>query len=419
MPKAMQYSKGSVIYFSGDKDERIFILQKGMILLTSTDIETGAPVTEYIREGEFFGVKSALGHFPREESATVFTDSVCISMTVQEFENLFSSNKQIIMKMLKVFSNQLRKIHKKIEDILHDEISEDQFEGMENVAKSFYEDEEYKSCADVCLKFLKLFPDAPNKNYMAKLYIDSKKRLEMQKERGLIRKDIGKGLGNGNVQSALKHFSLPAFSRFAKKFEPGDVIISEYEPGDCFYLIQSGQVQLVKSVNGKKKNLDILMPSEFFGEMAILENSPRSATCVAIDNVEVLEFNKENFEILITGNPQIALILLKLFCKRIYDQKRRLKILVLQDKQAKIGDVFLMFDEMNGSVNSHERTRKFNLTISDLSHWTGLSVDEVRDEVNKFVEKRKLEVYDSYIIVTNIVDMRRFVDQKSLLRHSL
>jgi CRP-like cAMP-binding protein len=254
---------------------------------------------------------------------------------------------------------------------------------------------------------------------MAKLYIDSKKRLEMQKERGLIRKDIGKGLGNGNVQSALKQFSLPAFSRFAKKFEPGDVIISEYEPGDCFYLIQSGQVQLVKSVNGKKKNLDILMPSEFFGEMAILENSPRSATCVAIDNVEVLEFNKENFEILITGNPQIALILLKLFCKRIYDQKRRLKILVLQDKQAKIGDVFLMFDEMNSSANSHERTRKFNLTISDLSHWTGLSVDEVRDEVNKFVEKRKLEVYDSYIVVTNIVDMRRFVDQKSLLRHSL
>ena len=190
MPKAMQYSKGSVIYFSGDKDERIFILQKGMILLTSTDIETGAPATEYIREGEFFGVKSALGHFPREESATVFTDSICISMSVQEFENLFSSNKQIIMKMLKVFSNQLRKIHKKIEDILHDEISEDQFEGMENVAKSFYEDEEYKSCADVCLKFLKLFPVAPNKNYMAKLYIDSKKRLEMQKVRGLIGKDM-------------------------------------------------------------------------------------------------------------------------------------------------------------------------------------------------------------------------------------
>ena len=209
---------------------------------------------------------------------------------------------------------------------------------------------------------------------------------------------------------------MPAFSRFAKKFEPGSVIISEYEPGDCFYLIQSGQVQLVKCVNGQKKNLDILMPSEFFGEMAILENTPRSATCIAIDNVEVLEFNKENFEILITGNPQIALILLKLFCKRIYDQKRRLKILVLQDKQARIGDVFLMFDELNPSSNPNERSRRFNLTMQDLSHWTGLPLDEVRDEMNKFIEKRKIEVFEKHMIVTNIVDMKRFVDQKSAQR---
>lgn len=416
MPKAMQYTKGSVIYFSGDKDDRIFILQKGMIILTSTDIETGSPVTEYIREGEFFGVKSSLGHFPREENATVVTDSLCIAMTVQEFENLFSSNKQIIMKMLKVFSNQLRKIHKKIESILHDDDEEDQYSGMEAVATSFYNDEEYKSCSDVCLKFLQRFPNAPNKDHIARLYVESKKRADIQASRGIGKKEALHVVSNTSNQTALKQFSLPAFSRFAKKFEAGSVIISEYEPGDCFYLIQSGQVQLVKNVNGAKKNLDILMPSEFFGEMAILENSPRSATCVAIDNVEVLEFNKENFEILITGNPQIALILLKLFCKRIYDQKRRLKILVLQDKQARIGDVFLMFDEMNPSSNPNERSRRFNLSMQDLSHWTGLPMDTIRDEMNKFIEKRKIEVFDGYMIVTNIVDMKRFVDQKSAQR---
>lgn len=416
MPKAMQYTKGSVIYFSGDKDDRIFILQKGMIILTSTDVETGAPLTECIKEGEFFGVKSALGHFPREESATVITDSICIAMTVQEFENLFSSNKQIIMKMLKVFSNQLRKIHKKIESILHDNVDEDQFSGMEAVAKSFYENEEYKACSDVCLKFLQRFPDAQNKDIMARMYVDSKKRADIQQSRGIYKVEPSSPVSGGTNSSALKQFSLPAFSRFAKKFEPGSVIISEYEPGDCFYLIQSGQVQLVKCVNGQKKNLDILMPSEFFGEMAILENTPRSATCIAIDNVEVLEFNKENFEILITGNPQIALILLKLFCKRIYDQKRRLKILVLQDKQARIGDVFLMFDELNPSSNPNERSRRFNLTMQDLSHWTGLPLDEVRDEMNKFIEKRKIEVFEKHMIVTNIVDMKRFVDQKSAQR---
>ena len=134
MPKANQYTKGSIIYFSGDKDDRIFILQKGMVILTSTDIESGSPVTEYIREGEFFGVKSALGHFPREETATVVQDSICISMNVQEFEALFSSNKQIILKMLKVFSKQLRAIHKKTESILHNIKDVEQHVGMEGIS---------------------------------------------------------------------------------------------------------------------------------------------------------------------------------------------------------------------------------------------------------------------------------------------
>ena len=207
-------------------------------------------------------------------------------------------------------------------------------------------------------------------------------------------------------------FYLPGFERFVKTFEPGSVIISEYEPGETFYLIQSGSIQLVKCVNGVRKNLDILQPGEFFGEMAILENSPRSATCVAVDKVEVLEFNKANFEALITGNPQMALILLKLFCKRIYDQKRRLKILVISDPQSRIANIFMMFDEMNPNASSVDKSRKFNLSISDLSHWSGLPGDVVRDEVNKFVEKNRIEVYDNYIIVNNIVDMKRVADMK-------
>ena len=126
--------------------------------------------------------------------------------------------------------------------------------------------------------------------------------------------------------------------------------------------------------------------------------------------VEVLEFNKANFEALITGNPQMALILLKLFCKRIYDQKRRLKILFISEPQARLASVFMMFDEMNPATASSDKTRRFNLTISDLSHWSGLSGDVVREEVNKFVEKRRIEIFDNYIVVNNIVDMKRVAD---------
>ncbi len=408
MPKAMQYTKGSIIYFEGDHDERIFIMQQGAVLLTSTDIESGQPVAEQVKSGEFFGVKSALGHFRREETATALVPTVAVALTIQEFEILFSNNKALIMKMLRVFSNQLRQIHKKTESILNN-IQEDQQSGMLAVAKSFYDEEQFRSACDVYMKFMKRYPTSPQIAEVQKKYQDSKLRSD---KLAAVSRGVPVEYDDDGGSSSLKLFALPAFERFAKTYEPGEVIIAEYEPGDCFYLIQSGRVQLVKCVNGSKKNLDVLKPGEFFGEMAILDNSARSATCMAAGKVKCLEFNKENFELLITGNPQMALLLLKLFCKRIYDQKRRFRILVIKDLQARIADVFMLLDEMNPVMNEAEKQRRFNVTISDVAHWAGLNAEVTRDEINKFVERRKIEVYDNYMIVNNINDMKRTVDTR-------
>ncbi len=409
MPKVCSYSKGSIIYFSGDRDERIFILQKGCVVVSTVDMESNLPVTEQIKTGEFFGVKSALGHFPREETATVIMDSVCVAMTVQEFESIFSSNKTVIMKMLRVFSNQLRAIHKKIESILNKDLSINQESGMLSVAKAFFQDESWRSCADVCMNYLKRYPKTENKETIIKMYNTANARAKH-----LSQLSSNSSLNDETASdTSLKIFELPAFSRFAKKYEPGQVIITEFEPGDRFYLIQKGNVQLVKCVNGQNKNLDILKPGEFFGEMAILDNSPRSATCLAAGHVQCLEFNKENFEILIMGNPQIALNILKLFCKRIYDQKRRFKILVIKDYQARLAEVFCMLDEMNAVSNPNDRQRRFNVTIQDVAHWAGLSQEITRDELNRFVSSRKIEIFESSMIVTNINDMKRIVDTKT------
>ncbi len=71
---------------------------------------------------------------------------------------------------------------------------------------------------------------------------------------------------------------LSLFEKFAKTYEKGEIIFCEYEPGNTFYLIQSGNVKIVKIFGGIEKTIDILKPGEFFGEMALLENAPRSAS---------------------------------------------------------------------------------------------------------------------------------------------
>lgn len=409
MPKAMSYTKGSIIYFEGDIDDRVFILQKGHVVITTTDVETKLQTSEQIKQGEFFGVKSAIGHFPREETVMTLDEAVCISMTSQEFENLFSNNKQLIMKMLRVFSNQLRQIHKKTESVMNNNENFNQMDGLLGVARAFYSDEKWQSCEDVCKTYLRLYPTEANNKEVKEMLLKSSAYVK----KGISSADAIEETAPSAAGSSIKMFDLPAFKRFQKTYENGQVIITEYERGETFYLIQNGTVQLTKCINDTNKNLDILKLGEFFGEMAILDNTPRSATCVAKGHVECLEFNKANFEMLITGNPQLALILLKIFCKRIYDQRRRLRILVISDPQARLADVFCMFNEMNPGASNADRRRKFSITEQDVTHWSGLPANVVKDELKRFVVSRKIEMYDNYIIVNNIADMQRIVDSRT------
>jgi len=205
---------------------------------------------------------------------------------------------------------------------------------------------------------------------------------------------------------------LAAFGRFSRTFKQGEIIFSEFEVGDTFYLIQSGRVQLAKLVGDLERTLDILYPSEMFGEMAILENSPRSATAIALDEVKVLEFNAQNFEILLLGNPQIALKLLKMFCKRIYDSKRRFMILTLPDPPSKIADVFLMLDETQPDIDKSTEKREFKTTVEGVAHWAGMSVNAVKDVLGHFSNQHRVEIFPDRITVKNINDFVRFVGSK-------
>ena len=209
--------------------------------------------------------------------------------------------------------------------------------------------------------------------------------------------------------------NLAIFERFAVTFPKGGIIFCEYEPGDTFYLIQSGRVQLVKIMGSIEKTIDILQPGEIFGEMAILEEAPRSATAIAYDDVKALEFNRENFEVLMKGNPQIAMKLMKLFAKRIYDQRRRFQILTLDDIQARVADVFLMLSETQGFEQNDSDQREFKTTIEDIAHWAGMRLDECRKVLNQFANQHRVELYTDRIVVRNINDFSRFVNSRRKL----
>jgi CRP-like cAMP-binding protein len=158
MPKAGLYRANSVIYFQGDISDKIYILQQGTVSLNYTDVENGKEVHEIIEKGEFFGVKSALGKYPREENAVVLSDTQVLVLTVPEFEVLAQANTRIIMKMLKVFSNQLRRVHKQVETLLEKSEAESPEIGLFSAGGYYLKNRQYSQAKYIFSRYLTYYP---------------------------------------------------------------------------------------------------------------------------------------------------------------------------------------------------------------------------------------------------------------------
>ena len=158
MPKAGAYRANSVIYFQGDVSDRIFILQSGRVSLNYNDIETGKDLHDMVQVGEFFGVKSALGKYPREENAVVQADATVLVFTVPEFEVFSQANTRIIMKMLKVFSNQLRRVHKQVENLLEHGESLSPETGLFSTGTYYLKNRQYSQARYIFSRYLTYYP---------------------------------------------------------------------------------------------------------------------------------------------------------------------------------------------------------------------------------------------------------------------
>jgi len=167
MPKAHQYFTGSLTYARGDEANRIFVLRSGKISLVSIDLETGEEVREPVSPGEFFGVKSALGRFPREENAVAVADSTAMVFSVPEFEAFAAANPNIILKMLKIFSNQLRRVHAQIARIKTSETVKPD-EGLFAIGDKYLKLKRYAHAKYIFNSYLTHYPSGPQAAQAAK-----------------------------------------------------------------------------------------------------------------------------------------------------------------------------------------------------------------------------------------------------------
>jgi TolA-binding protein len=157
MPKIFQYQSGAVIYFKGDPADRVFILQSGVVSLTYQDMESGNDLRDTVQQGEFFGVKSAMGRYAREENAVVLKDSAVMVFSVPEFENFAMNNTRIVMKMLTVFSTQLRGVHRQLSVLLKTR-EQNPEAGLFSIGEYYFKQKRFEHAKYVFSRYLACYP---------------------------------------------------------------------------------------------------------------------------------------------------------------------------------------------------------------------------------------------------------------------
>jgi TolA-binding protein len=201
-PKAVSYRPNSIIYFKGDISDRVFILNAGKVTLKYIDVETGQDVHELVKTGEFFGVKSALGRYARDETAIALTDATCISMSVPDFEAMASKNIRVVMKMLQVFSNQLRRIHKRVQSLMALDEQSNPEAGLFAIAEYYLKSRLYSQAIYGFGRYLTYYPSGKHAD-------QATKHLEAA-EQALGKYGQGRGPGSAPAAAAAAGAAAPA-----------------------------------------------------------------------------------------------------------------------------------------------------------------------------------------------------------------
>jgi CRP/FNR family transcriptional regulator, cyclic AMP receptor protein len=178
-----------------------------------------------------------------------------------------------------------------------------------------------------------------------------------------------------------------ALDRFGRDFEAGTVLFEEGQPGDYMYVVQHGEVEIRRQVGETERVLAVLPPGEFFGEMAILNGRPRSATAVVRVPSRLLVIEGKTFEAMLRARPEIALRIIKSLATRLESANQHVELLLLPTPNHRVVQCLRhMAEEQMILAGTHFNSGTAILVpkaVEDIAGRVGLPVHEVIDVVDR------------------------------------
>lgn len=377
-----RFVKGSYIVVEGKADsDRFFIIQQGNVQCYKASGSGIAPVL--LGPGDFVGVVPCMSGHLQIETAIAASDVVAIAVKKEQYPDLIVKNTPVALKIIKTFANRMRVMNEMLTKATLNSVGTESYEQIFKVAKFYEGTYKFDIAAYAYYQYLKTRPTGPNAEIAKKQFL------------------------------ALKPKAHPAYlepsAESIREYPQNTMIFSESQPGKDLFIIQSGEVAISKVVNGSEVTLAVLKKGDMFGEMALLENKPRSASAIAHSDCRLMVVNLANFNQMVTTQPQMISRLTTTLADRLWSMYRQLDNANIREPLAKMIDMLSLQLEkqkiqIEGAVNKQKQTE---LTAQDIANMCGIPHDQQPKAIYEFTQDSHVKIIDGKIFIKDIIELSK------------
>lgn len=375
----INFREGSYLTVEGKADSDFFyIIQKGSVKCSKSN---GArEVSVNYGPGDFVGVVSCMSGQLQIESALAITDVVAISVKKEQYPELIAQNTPIALKIIKSFANRTRTMNQMLTRATHNSVVTDDKSQIFKVAQYYEKTNRRNIAVFAYYQYLKTRPVG--------------EAAEFAKQRFVALKPQTKAVYYEPTDEA------------SREYPKDTMIFAEAQSGSDMFIIQSGEVSITKVVNGEEVTLAVLQKGDMFGEMALIENKPRSANAIAHGDCILMVINRSNFNQMVATQPQLIAKLTTTLAERLWSMYRQLDNASLTEPLEKMVDILaLQAEKQKIRVNSSNNTMQTDLTPKDLANMCGLPSNLHAKAIYEFQQLTDYRGENGKIFVKDVQDL--------------
>lgn len=382
------FKSGSYMVVEGKADsDRFYIIQRGQVQCFKA---SGSGIQPFmLGPGDFVGVVPCMSGHSQIETAVAVTDVMAIAVKKEQYSDLIVNNTPVALKIIRTFANRMRQMNEMLTKATLNTVASNTSDQILRVAQ-FYEKAMRNNIAVYAYyQYLKTRPVGPSADLAKQRFVSLKQRTHA--------------------------VYFEPTKDLTRDYPKDTMIFSEAQSGADMFIIQSGEVAISKVVDGNEVTLALLHKGDMFGEMALLENKPRSASAIAHSDCKLMVVNLANFNQMVTTQPQLISRLTTTLAERLWSMYRQLDNANLSDPYQKMLDMLSLQIEKQ-KINVDKLVTKgmqTDLTPKDLVNMCGIPNEQQPKTIMDFSQSPHIKLNEGKIFIKDVPEL---VKQTSFYR---